>query len=286
MDARDDRASCYRLVRPRARETAVVVEVPHAGLEVDAASLAVMQMPARCLARDADLHVDALVSDVVLEGASLLVANVSRFVVDLNRSEDDHDGVSVEGSAGEGAPHGVVWHRATFGERVLAAPVPRAELERRLDAYHRPYHRALGALLDEKRQRFGYAILLSAHSMPSVGLGTGGHRTARADIVPGTRGRTSAAPDLIDHVEREARAQGFSVRHDDPYRGGFVTRDYGKPSRGVHAIQIEVARRAYMSEETLCTLPRGVTTLRSFYRALARSIAAVPLTTESASARS
>ena len=287
VDSRPPDALCpFRLVRPLGRETPVVVEVPHAGLGVDAAALSTMLVPARCLARDADLFVDEVVRDVVLEGATLLIAGASRFVVDLNRDEEDHDAAAVAGSPGESAPHGVVWHRATLGERVLSAPVSRDELTRRLDAYHRPYHRELTALIAEKRQRFGHAVVVSAHSMPSNGVDGRGRTVARADIVPGTRGRTSAATALIDHVDREARTHGFSVRHDDPYRGGFVTRHYGKPARNVHVVQIELARRLYMSEDTLCTIEPGMTRLRGFYRDLARTLATVPLAPRAAAARS
>jgi N-formylglutamate amidohydrolase len=276
----------FRLVRPLGRETPVVVEVPHAGLGVDAAALSTMVVPARCLARDADLFVDEVVQDVVHEGATLLVAGVSRFVVDLNRDETDHDPGAVEGSVGDSAPHGVVWHRATLGERVLSAPLSRGELARRLDVFHRPYHRELAALIAEKKQRFGHAIVLSAHSMPSNGVDARGRTVPRADVVPGTRGRTSAAGALIDHVDGEARARGLSVRHDDPYRGGFVTRHYGKPSRNVHVVQIELARRLYMSEDALCTIEAGMTRLRGFYRDLARTLATVPLAPRAAAARS
>jgi N-formylglutamate amidohydrolase len=72
----------------------------------------------------------------------------------------------------------------------------------------------------------------------------------RADIVPGTRGRTTADPRVIDFVDRHFRAAGLSVRHDDPYRGGFTTGHYGRPDESIHAIQIELNRALYVDEST------------------------------------
>lgn len=262
------------MIEPRTGESPLVVEVPHAGLWIDAEALAYTIAPARCLARDADLYVDRLFQDAPSEGASLLVANTSRYVLDLNRGESDCDAEAVEGGGRAPWPRGLVWRLTTDGDPILAERLPRRELERRLDLVYRPYHRALATLLDRKLQRFGFAILLCAHSMPSQGRG--GHQDPgafRADLVPGTRGRTSAAGVVIDRVDAHARARGWSVRHDDPYRGGFATVHYGKPARGVHAVQIEIARRRYMDEGSLRIDPQGFRAVREFARTLAARLA-------------
>lgn len=269
-------SDCFRVVKPRGRECAVVVEAPHAGLRLDAETLSTIVAPARSIAKDADLFVDELVDEVTLEGATLLAAQTSRYLVDLNRSADDHDSAAVDGSPGRDAPHGVVWHRTTDGDRALRYPLQRAELERRLDLVYRPYHATLRALLDEKKERFGHVVLLCAHSMPSYGVGLGGREVARADIVPGTRGRTTAAEGLIELVDKHTRASGLSLRHDDPYRGGFSTAHYGVPSRGVHAIQIEVARRLYMNETTLVRTTLGVKRMQRYFRDLVALLGAAP----------
>jgi N-formylglutamate deformylase len=235
------------------RETPVLVEIPHAGLAIPADVLAQIDVPAASLARDADLYVHQLYADAPLEGATLLCGAFSRYVVDLNRAEDDVDAESVEGGpSGARAPRGVIWRVSGDGGRVFAAPLPRAELERRLAAYHRPYHTELGRIVGRKLSRFGVAVVLAAHSMPSHARWSSGEiGPARADVVPGTRGRTTADSRLIDAVEGHARAAGWSVRHDEPYRGGFTTTHYGRPRERVHAIQVELARRQYMDEERL-----------------------------------
>jgi N-formylglutamate deformylase len=244
----------FELYEPAAgRETPVLVEVPHSGLAIPPEVLVQIDVPASSLARDADLYVQELYADAPLEGATLLSATLSRYVVDLNRAEDDIDAESVEGGPpGPRAPRGVIWRLSGEGGRVFGTPLPRAELERRLAAYHRPYHAEMKRIIARKIDRFGVAVILAGHSMPSHARWASGEiGPARADVVPGTRGRTTADSRLIDAVEAHARSVGWSVRHDEPYRGGFTTTHYGHPRNKSHAIQVELARRQYMDEERL-----------------------------------
>jgi N-formylglutamate amidohydrolase len=264
----------FAVVEPRAGESPLVVEVPHAGLWIDPESMATMIAPARSIGRDADLHVDHLFQDAPDEGATLIYARTSRYVVDLNRSETDVDEGAVEGAGRTPHARGLIWRLTTDGDPILLGRLSQRELTRRLEQVYRPYHRALRALLDRKVARFGFAVLLCAHSMPS--RSRGGHPDAeayRADLVPGTRGRTSAAGLVIDRVDAHGRALKWTLRHDDPYRGGFSTAHYGKPNEGVHAVQIEIARRRYMDESTLRIDPQGFAAVRDFARTLAARLA-------------
>jgi N-formylglutamate amidohydrolase len=244
---------------PIGQETPVVVEVPHAGLGVPAPFLAPLAAPARALGRDADLYVDELYADAPLEGATLLVARTSRYVIDLNRAETDIDSGVVEGGpSGARLAHGLVWRTTGDGDPALGRPLTRAELEERLSLVYWPYHRALRAELERKRNKFGLAVLLAAHSMPSTARGAAASHAApiyRADVVPGSRGHTSAHARFIDAVEVHARARGWTVRHDEPYAGGFSTQFYGRPVDAIHAVQVEISRRLYLDEGTLRPRP-------------------------------
>jgi len=263
-------ARAFERIEPTAPETPVVVEVPHAGLSLDPETLAFTVAPACGVARDADLYVDELAEEVPAEGATLLVAHSSRYVVDLNRAESDFDGDAVEGGPRAAMPRGVVWRLTTEGDPIFLRRLPRSELERRLARFYRPYHRELEGILTEKRRRFGYAVLVCLHSMPSDGrVGHLDPGARRPDVVPGTRGRTSAGGRFIDVVDRLGREEGWEVRHDVPYRGGFSTAHYGRPADGVHAIQIELARRLYMNEASLAKAPEGFARVRAWVRRVA-----------------
>lgn len=268
----------FSVHEPTATETPLVVEVPHAGVLVDPESLATLAAPARSIGLDADLYVDELYANAPALGATLLVAHASRYVCDLNRAESDVDGLAVEGGTARSAPHGLVWRSTTESQPSLTGPLPRHELERRLELVYRPYHRTLAGLLQRKREMFGFAVILCAHSMPS--LGRIGHVDAgreRADVVPGSRGRTSAASVVIDTPDVLARESGLRVAHDDPYRGGYSTAHYGRPDAGYHAIQVELSRRLYMDERTLTKKDNGFSRMKSFCDALVARLGALRL---------
>jgi N-formylglutamate deformylase len=275
----------FERIDPTGPETPVIVEVPHAGLDIAPQFLEPLAAPARSIARDADLYVDHLYDQAPLEGATLLVARASRYAIDVNRSESDVDGEVVEGGRAEPRMHhGLIWRTTSDGEAALSRRLTRDELDERLNLVWRPYHRELVAIIGQKIAAFGVAVVVAAHSMPSVERlgGQGGAardgRAApppgrrRADVVPGTRGRKSAAARYIDAMEAHARDQGWSVRHDDPYAGGFTTQHYGRPEDNVHVVQVELARRLYLDEVTLRPLP-SFEPVRAWCRALVARMA-------------
>jgi N-formylglutamate deformylase len=277
----------FERIDPTGPETPLVVEVPHAGLEIAPQFLEPLAAPARSIARDADLYVDRLYDLSPAEGATMLVARASRYAIDVNRSESDVDGEVVEGARAEPRMHhGLIWRTTSDGEGVLSRRLTREELDERLNLVWRPYHRELTAIVAQKVAKFGFAVVVAAHSMPSierVGGQGGPARDARtpvaagrrrADVVPGTRGRRSAAPRFIEAMEAHAKEQGWSVRHDDPYAGGFTTQHYGRPDENVHVLQIELARRLYLDESTLRLLPT-FEPVRQWCRALVARLAAV-----------
>ncbi len=256
----------FEIIEPEAGDSPLVVEVPHAGLGIDGESASWIAAPIDCLARDADLYVDELFADSPRHGATLVVARLSRYVVDLNRAADDYDGIAVRGGPEGNRPRGVIWRLTSDGRQVQRAQVTPDEAERRLDQYYRPYHQALTQVLERKRDRFGFAVLLCAHSMPTPRhrASAGRAPTGGADLVPGSCGGTSAAPHWIDLIDSLSREPGYHVRHDDPYRGGFSTAHYGRPADHFHAVQLEIARRLYMDETTLARDPNGFPQVATF----------------------
>lgn len=264
----------FRVIEAVGSASPVIVEVPHASVAVDPPCMPWMIAPVRSIGRDADLYVDRLFEGSPSVGATLVIGTQSRYVCDLNRDVDDIDAESVEGASGTASPHGLVWHHTTDGHRILTCPLPRHELKRRLNEYYYPYHRAIRRLLDDRRREFGYAILLCAHSMPSRGRHGAELGRRRADIVPGTRGRTTAAQSIIDMVDDVAAQNSWSVVHDDPYKGGFATSHYGQPKHSWHAVQVELSRARYMDESSL--LPHsGFAATQEFCTKLVAALAKV-----------
>jgi N-formylglutamate amidohydrolase len=266
----------FTLTEPQGKEVPIIVEVPHAGLALDAETLSTLVAPAQAVGRDADLYVDELYADAPECGATLLSARMSRYVCDLNRSEHDVDRDTVQNANGRTSPHGLIWRCTTDNRAAIARPLPKSELERRLSAYYRPYHDKLDELVRDRLDRYGFVIVVSGHSMPS--RGRDGHDDPgreRADVVPGTRQRSTAAAAAIDVVEEVAARFNYGVAHDDPYRGGHTTVRYGRPAAGMHAIQIELNRKLYMDEQTLVQKTNEFRVVRSFCKALVEGLAAL-----------
>lgn len=240
-------------IEPESDASPLVVSVPHAGLFVPERFRPLVGADERTRKRDADLHVDKLWEAAPKRGAALLRATQSRFVLDLNRAPDDVDRdvcPKCERPARKN-PRALIWRLSTEGVPVLARPLTCEEVEQRVHLVHRPYHERLERLLEERRQRFGYAILVDGHSMPSVGRRTHTDRgERRADLVPGDVLGSSCSPRLSEAVRGHFEQRGYEVRPNEPYMGGYITRHHGRPSDDIHAIQIEVNRDLYMDEET------------------------------------
>ena len=117
---------------------------------------------------------------------------------------------------------------------------------RRIDAIYRPFHRSLEQLLTRTRDRFGFAILIDCHSMPSSVRALPGGR--RPDIVIGDRYGTSASSRFVAMATANLSIFGFDVARNKPYAGGYITENYGRPAQGLHAIQIEINRGLYADE--------------------------------------
>ncbi len=270
MNATTSAKRAFSATFPSPATTPVVVSVPHAGVNIDefGDALAPMLDP-RC---DADLFVDELYEGVPI--GAFVHAHLSRFVCDLNRHPDD---VTPSAVPSHPAPRntdgrGFIWQVTTAGTPALARPLTAAEWRRRAEI-HAAYHGAIDRALDAARARFGFAILVDGHSMPSVGRA--GHTDpgrSRADVVPGDRDGTSCSPRLSALVGEHFRGAGFSVTFNQPYKGGFITTHHGRPHEGLHAIQIELRRDLYMNEATFERVPDGFARLRATLDELLRKL--------------
>lgn len=191
---------------------------------------------------DTDWHVPRLYEFATGIGASVLVASYSRYVIDLNRPADD--GVLYPGQLSTG-----LCPAKTFAGEEIYRPggaVDATERAMRIERYWRPYHEHLQRTLDAMRERHGYALLWDAHSIagevPALFDGV------LPDLSVGTNGGTSAAPQLAEAVMQVVRSSGLTYVRDGRFRGGYITRHYGRPGERVHAVQLEIAQRSYMDE--------------------------------------
>ena len=229
----------------------VLFASPHSGSHYPASMQEALCVPLIDVRRTEDAFIDELFAGAPALGASLVAARYGRSVVDLNRDPHEldaamfHDGPPrpcALPTARVEAGLGCLPRVGARGEAIYGRLLSRAEGEERLVHIHDAYHLHLTAELDTLRRAHGQALLIDCHSMPSLQPG----RRTLTDIVLGDRFGSSADPRLMARIERSFRAQGFTVARNAPYAGGYTTRRYGRPRRGIHALQVEINRGLYM----------------------------------------
>ncbi len=199
-------------------------------------------------------------------GASLLIATHSRTVVDLNRNPEG-------GRLYPGQHETTVCPTETFaGAPLYETPPPPEEIARRLPLYWAPYHQALAAELARLQAAHGTARLLDAHSIrgeiPRLFPGQ------LPDLNYGTNNGTSASPVLVARALAATAPHPFTTILDGRFRGGHITRHYGRPASNIHAIQLELAIRSYADEATPAQFdPARAAPLKAALRALVTELA-------------
>jgi N-formylglutamate deformylase len=219
----------------------LLVSVPHAGTVIPQCMQGRLSVECEPLG-DTDWHLPRLYDFVTEMGASLLVARHTRFAVDLNRPPDDvplyatattglHPDMLFDGTAAFKTGHGLT----------------QAEKAALLAEAWQPYHDRLARELAELKARFGYALLFDAHSiaseiprlfegrLPDFNIGTADGKSADAAL---TRRLASVVSD----------APGYTYAVNGRFKGGYITRHYGRPEDHVHAVQLELTQRTYMRE--------------------------------------
>ena len=251
-------APAFTLSRRSPSPIPVLVAVPHAGRTYPPSLLARMRDPDRAGIRLEDRYADLLGLRIAEEtGAALIVARAPRAMIDLNRAPGEMDWEMLE----EGRPPGQMLARSGRRARGGLGLVPRrlpglgeiwnarlgqGELEARISGVHAPYHAALAAGLADLQRRWGCALLIDLHSMPPLGLDRGGR--AVTEFVVGDRFGSSCAGALCAAAFDHFASCGRRAAHNRPYAGGYVLDRHCAPSRGLHAMQIEVCRSVYLDE--------------------------------------
>jgi N-formylglutamate amidohydrolase len=250
--------SPYEIAAPAVQTLPIVVASPHSGADYTAEFLAASRLDRDRLRRSEDAFVDEIFAQAPALGAPLLKANFPRAFVDPNREAFELDPAMFNEplpawtntrSPRVAAGLGTIPRVVASGEEIYGQKLCFADATTRIDRFYRPYHAALTELVIETRERFGYCILIDAHSMPSVGgPGERDRGARRTDIVLGDCFGTACANIVSSRVRETLEPLGYRCAYNDPYSGGFVTQHYGRPLDFVHAIQIEINRALYMDE--------------------------------------
>ncbi|MBT2133427.1 N-formylglutamate amidohydrolase [Croceibacterium sp. LX-88] len=249
----------FTLTQRTAPPVPVLIAVPHAGRVYPAEFAENFRHSSQASLRLEDRFADLVAEAVAREtGASLLVAHAPRAMIDLNRAPDDIDWDMVEGEAPATRARHAAGRRARSGLGLVPRRLPglgelwkqrmtREDLVSRIEQVHQPYHAALSRGLESLRDRWGAALLIDLHSMPPLGPKRGSD--AAVDFVIGDRFGASASSSLSAAAFDHLTSIGRRAAHNRPYAGGYVLDRHASPSRGLHALQLEICRATYLDNE-------------------------------------
>lgn len=273
--------TAYHLHLPEAHTSRVVFASPHSGRDYPWTFLRTTVLDEHSIRTSEDAYVDRLFDCAPHFGAPLLRAGAPRAYVDLNRAADELDPALIEGlKRGGHNPRvasglGVVPRVVANGRAIYRGKLSRVEADKRIARIWAPYHERLHLLLRQAHERFGEAVLIDCHSMPHEAL-DGATRSGgpRPEIVIGDRFGASAAPGIVARVEAAFVEAGFVVARNVPFAGAYTTQHYGRPSRGQHAVQVEIDRSLYMDEQRIRP-NKDFHTIRRVLRGVVSDIAAL-----------
>ena len=269
------RGHSFVIHKPKDQSLPFVFASPHSGRDYPADFVRSSRLSRMALRYSEDAFIDELFAFVTAAGAPLIAARFPRAYVDVNRSSRELDPSMFDGgltmpveSTGTHVSLGlgVIPRVIREGMEIYGDKLPPAEAKSRIAEFYEPYHAGLAGLVAETVARFGAAILIDCHSMPSG--------ANIPDVVIGDRFGMSATPSLTHLAERAFSSQGYRVVRNVPYAGGYTTQLYGRRNGPVQALQIEINRGLYLYETHIERSPRFSDTYRRIAKAIGELLSA------------
>lgn len=233
----------YKIIKPVKKTSPIILSIPHAGITFpeDIQSKLISEIAKQ--PEDTDWFVDTLYDFAPSLGITTIIANYSRWVIDLNRNPQNqplyNDGRVITDIITLTDFNGNSIYKENY--------IPDTnEIGRRKKLYYDPYHQKIEELLQETKTEFGKALLFDAHSIKKLVPGI--HEEPFPDLILGDNNETSAHPELIKTATSSLENKGYEFSHNYPFKGGYITRNFGRPEQNIHALQLEMAKTNYMDD--------------------------------------
>jgi len=261
----------YDIHNPTAPEVPIVISSPHSGVAFpdDIRNRLKPEMAER--PDDADWFIDRLYDFAPAMGITFITARYCRWVIDLNRDPKSiplyNDGRVITG---------LVPLTDFNGNRLYDGTEPdRNEIEQRIADYYVPYHSKVDELLNGLKSRHGRALLFDAHSIRKIVPGI--QEAPFPELILGDNDGKSAAPNIIEATFDTLKHGGYELEHNKPFKGGHITRYFGRPADNIHALQLEMAKTNYMDDSEIDWHPERADRIRqvlvSVFESLIRKLA-------------
>lgn len=239
--------SAFQLTLPQGFRVPVLLSIPHCGTVFPHELIGQYRQELITQPDDTDWFVNRLYDFAPSMGIAMVNAVYSRWVIDLNRDPQSKplytDGRIITALC---PTTDFMGNGIYKDERKV---VDQVEVERRLEIYYKPYHRQIENMLDELKAEFGHALLWECHSIrqyvPAI------YKEKFPDLIVGDADGTAASPGLIETALRELEKSSYAISHNHPFKGGYITRHFGRPTDNQHAIQLEMSKITYMDDREL-----------------------------------
>jgi len=232
----------YKIIEATATNVPIIISIPHCGTEFPE-ELINDYLPEQIASiDDTDWFLQDLYNFAPAMGITIVYAKYNRWVIDLNRDPESaplyNDGRLITG---------LTTTTDFLGNSIYKTGKEpnKEEVERRLKTYYWPYYQKVQELLNERKNQFGKVLLWDAHSIRQMVSTI--RKEAFPEMILGDNDEKSADKKLID-ITLSNLSKGFQVNHNDPFKGGHITRYFGKPSENIHALQLERNKNLYMDD--------------------------------------
>jgi N-formylglutamate amidohydrolase len=257
-----------KLIRSKPKNP-VIITVPHSGNFYPDIFLNNFKKNIKIVRKMEDFESDKILDLLDKNNADIIIAKCSRAVVDLNRSRHSIDNsmffeVVEKGFIQEQkmVDYGLgVIPKKSYNEFIFLNKLSASYANHILKNYYDPFHNILSKQINRLLNTFGICIHIDLHTMPSKALLNYKKQT---DIVLGNNFGKSCSKEIFNYFKNIFISHGYSVEVNNPYAGGFITRNYGHPSLGVNTIQIEINRNLYMNEKKLTVNKNIIKIQKSF----------------------
>ena len=235
----------FKITRPTNSSIPILLSIPHCGTKFPDELIPQYKSDLIQSPDDTDWFVDRLYGFAADIGITTISAVYSRWVIDLNRHPESKplysDGRIITGLCPTTDFLGNVLYQDGRNEFTTN------DFQWRLENYYKPYHQALQNELDLLNQKFGKVLLWDCHSIRQVVPTI--QQEKFPDLILGDVDGTSASPGVIETAMKILESGGFSFQHNHPFKGGYITRQYGRPAENIHALQLEMTKVNYMDDE-------------------------------------
>jgi N-formylglutamate amidohydrolase len=225
----------------------IILNFPHSGRTYPENHLKFINHSKKSLRVFEDPYLDIILPDIERYHTSYLINECARVFIDVNRAlqENPHKPML------NGEAMGLIPTAFPCGNPLYSQRLHQYEIDKRIHHYYNPYHTQLELLMCHTQKKFPKILLIDCHSMPSHGDKSDPDAfKARPDIIIGDNFGTSASHDIVAVIEQGFIEMGLSVFRNFPYAGGHIINHYSSLKKNIHAVQIEINRRLYVTDKT------------------------------------